>query len=534
MSIIKIKEEKIKKEMMRGCGQGFVYDYPIALEPPYEKFTYQVEKPRRGILNLFQKSKTKKNLTITPLVASDDLVITRIRPSPEDEPTPLLFEQFLLSLNPVYPISFEIIGTKEKIVIQMVSRKDDSSVMANNLSTQFPNTEVIQEKKDFLKEAISSLPIIMFVYCLRESHLFPLKNDFKVDPYSGLIGNLNGLSGMAGLQVLFRPAKNDWRQNMLLMARDELDPSKSAFYDLPTLPKLVERKIGKPLWAVSIRIIASDKRIQGQVATFLNQFASEHNGFKSISGDYPQESILGRTNHTPGLILNSEELANLIHIPSPDIHSPKLAKAKRTAPLPSLAKSSSGILLGENNHQGRITPAVVGQEWLTRHMAIFGGTGAGKTNLLGQLFKQFTAHGCGFIDPNGDAAEELLSLVPQDRVQDVIYFNPLDRPPLSLNILETRDRREKEIVCSNLLSSLQRLFDATAWGARMEWILRNTIRTLLASENKTLRDIPLILTNDNFRKKVIFGSGIPFKCLLARSSEFIEINEKSKNSNLMV
>ncbi|MHC4397653.1 MAG: helicase HerA domain-containing protein, partial [Planctomycetota bacterium] len=46
------------------------------------------------------------------------------------------------------------------------------------------------------------------------------------------------------------------------------------------------------------------------------------------------------------------------------------------------------------------------------YMAIFGATGCGKTNLLGQLFSQLIHNGgCAFIDPNGDAAEEFLSLI---------------------------------------------------------------------------------------------------------------------------
>ncbi len=59
-------------------------------------------------------------------------------------------------------------------------------------------------------------------------------------------------------------------------------------------------------------------------------------------------------------------------------------------------------------------------------MAIFGGTGTGKTNLLGYLFKRLIqGYGCAFIDPNGDASEEFLSLIPKQYLDRVIYFNPL-------------------------------------------------------------------------------------------------------------
>jgi len=53
------------------------------------------------------------------------------------------------------------------------------------------------------------------------------------------------------------------------------------------------------------------------------------------------------------------------------------------------------------------------------------------------------------------------------------------------------------------LIALKRLFDASSWGPRLAWILRTTVRTLLLSGNKTLLDIPLILTDGNYRKQVV-------------------------------
>jgi DNA-binding MarR family transcriptional regulator len=203
------------------------------------------------------------------------------------------------------------------------------------------------------------------------------------------------------------------------------------------------------------------------------------------------------------MILNSEELTGLIHLSDSGISIPKIVKAKKTTYLPQLAQSSNGIFLGNNIHQGKSNPVFISQEWLTRHMAIFGGTGTGKTNLLGHLFQRLIrAHGGAFIDPNGDAAQEFLSLIPQNRINDVICFDPL-KTPLSINPLDITDKQQIELATVNLLIALKRLFDASAWGPRMEWILRKTIKTLLLSGNKTLLDIPLMLTNDNYRKQVL-------------------------------
>jgi hypothetical protein len=43
--------------------------------------------------------------------------------------------------------------------------------------------------------------------------------------------------------------------------------------------------------------------------------------------------------------------------------------------------------------------------------------------------------GFAFIDPHGDTAEALLSMVPKERTEDVIYFCPADMDyPLGLNL----------------------------------------------------------------------------------------------------
>ena len=45
--------------------------------------------------------------------------------------------------------------------------------------------------------------------------------------------------------------------------------------------------------------------------------------------------------------------------------------------------------------------------------------------------------GFAFIDPHGDAVELLMSKVPEDRIDDVIYFDPADiEHPMGMNMFE--------------------------------------------------------------------------------------------------
>ena len=71
-------------------------------------------------------------------------------------------------------------------------------------------------------------------------------------------------------------------------------------------------------------------------------------------------------------------------------------------------------------------------------MYVVGQTGTGKVYFLENLALQDMLNGDGFafIDPHGDTAEKLLSMVPKERTEDVIYFCPADMDyPLGLKLI---------------------------------------------------------------------------------------------------
>src|SRR4030066_675297 len=96
------------------------------------------------------------------------------------------------------------------------------------------------------------------------------------------------------------------------------------------------------------------------------------------------------------------------------------------------------------------------------HEYIVGKTGVGKAELLKDLVIQDIRNGEGvcFIDPHGDAVEELLSLIPPERAEDVIYFNPSDTDrPLGLNMLDARTEEEKHFVTTSIAGRMYKLYD---------------------------------------------------------------------------
>jgi len=418
----------------------------------------------------------------------------------------MLAEQLVLSMATAGVVSFEIICHQRKIALQVVIDSDQAQHVIGCIRGLYPNAEVFVSG-DLLTQATRETTTA-HVYRLRESHFLPLRTDFRLDPYGPLFGALAGLSQneFAALQILLVPVDHNWRANIITASRDEYEPNKSPFYDLPQLPKLADQKASKPLYAVSARIATSSGVTAARFEGFWRQFDGS-NGFVMADEHHPPWSAFQRTTCASGMILNAEELAAIAHLPDPgQLAVGCLELATITAPAPRCATNEL-IHIGRNRHQGNETRVGISAEWLTRHVTVFGQTGTGKTNLLKRCFAPLMDQNFGLcvLDPAGDCAEEIIDMIPAHRIDDVIYFNPGDRAhPPALNVL-CSSNQDREMLASELMICLKRLFKGSSEiGPRMEWVLRQSVRTLLESEGeKTLRDIPRLLADDRYREEVL-------------------------------
>jgi len=140
-----------------------------------------------------------------------------------------------------------------------------------------------------------------------------------------------------------------------------------------------------------------------------------------------------------------------------------------------------------------------------RHIYILGKTGMGKTSLLVNMAVQdiLAGRGIGFIDPHGEAAEEILHYIPSHRINDVVYFNPADiEYPIAFNVMEKVSPEHRHLVASGLMGVFKKIWP-DVWSARMEYILNNTILALLEYPNTTLLAINRMLADPEYRKKVV-------------------------------
>lgn len=140
-----------------------------------------------------------------------------------------------------------------------------------------------------------------------------------------------------------------------------------------------------------------------------------------------------------------------------------------------------------------------------RHVYIVGKTGMGKTALMTNMAIQDIqeGRGVGFIDPHGEAAEELLGFVPSRRVNDVVYINPGDlNHPIAFNVMEEVDPEYRHLIASGLMGVFKKIWP-DVWSARMEYILNNAILALLEYPNSTLLGINRMLGDARYRGKVV-------------------------------
>jgi Helicase HerA, central domain/TraM recognition site of TraD and TraG len=142
-----------------------------------------------------------------------------------------------------------------------------------------------------------------------------------------------------------------------------------------------------------------------------------------------------------------------------------------------------------------------------KHMALFGGTGTGKSTLLMNMAASDLAAGTGItvVDPHGGLSQDLLTNhIPRHRKNDVIFFDPKNHThSVALNVLDCPRPEQRGLVVSNVVSIFNKLW-AESWGPRLEDILRNSLWALIEQPAPTsLLALPKLLTDEGYRADLL-------------------------------
>ncbi|HZE87114.1 MAG TPA: type IV secretion system DNA-binding domain-containing protein [Methylomirabilota bacterium] len=303
--------------------------------------------------------------------------------------------------------------------------------------------------------------------------------------------------------------------------------------------KSVQEKIDQSLFETTIRllVVVNDKtdqkeRLRGFVSSLATFSVPKYQSFKK-SYDFPfditnnlqffnfKKRLLSLVDNSSPSLLSISEIADLYHFPFSRVTQTenivKVHSKELPAPLSLKNNSDLDVIFAKNTYGGTETIIGLTKEERLRHMYVIGATGKGKSTMLLSMIAQDLKNGKGvsLVDPHGDLAEAAINCIPEERIKDLIYFNPFDiKYPIGVNLLELTPGLEedealleKEFIAESIISLFRKVF-SDAWSShphRIEYILRNTIHTAFTLENPTLFTIFELLNNPPFQKKAIQG-----------------------------
>jgi hypothetical protein len=285
------------------------------------------------------------------------------------------------------------------------------------------------------------------------------------------------------------------------------------------LIKAIDTKTSKGAFRVNLRLLAS-AATQARADQILGQLENAFSQFENPGGNrfrvrkrtkakhVAYRYIFRNADEERAFLLNTEELSSVFHFPISTTATPKINWLKAGAAPPPVNIPAEGLLLGYNDYRGARTDIRIPSSDRRRHMYVVGQTGVGKSNFLQEMAKKDAQAGRGlcFIDPHGDAIEDILGAIPRERAEDVIVFDPADvERPLGLNMLEfdPAHPEQKTFVINEMIGIFDQLYDMKAAGGPMfEQYMRNAMLLVMEhpESGSTLMEIPKVLADEDFRR----------------------------------
>lgn len=475
-------------------------------------------------------------------------VIYEIFPHKELEKSPAAFSQTLDSLTHlqrgslfsrltgrIENISFEIAVINTKIHFFAIIPQSLSSYFESQISTSYPDSTFQIHESDYLPQNIPNIQIAQLQ--LANVYYLPLrtyKNDEETDPLSPVLGTMSKAlqEDLLVFQINLANGGN-WQSYGQVLIDKGIQVGSGEDVQTKAHPQaaLITEKISHNGFEASMRLFSASpdaERAKSNLANLQNSF-----GTFSLSGSnslkIKKPSTLGKSKlisafymrsfnpRKKNTFLNTEEVATLFHLP--DIATSQIknvgwgGEAFNEPPqnLPVALEASEedkqhiNFFARTEFKNQSTTFGIKDGDDRRRHFYIIGKTGTGKSTLIANMAISDIrkGHGVAVVDPHGDLSEILLDYIPSRRINEVAYLDPsrTDRT-FRINPLQVDEPEEAEVVTSGIVSIFQKLY-SYSWGPRLEYILRNTVLTLVRKQGSTMLDIPRILANDGYRKAIV-------------------------------
>lgn len=480
-------------------------------------------------------------------------VLLDVRNSRDSEEVPAAMEQVFAALGagghhgflaklfgprhaPRY-FSFEIVSVNTRIHLFVGMPQQMQTYVESQLTAQYPKV-LLSTVQDYSPHFFA-LPHVTGQLVLTQSYYYPLKTYKDVrdlDILASVFGQMAKLpQGEAvAVQIRIAPAGYSWQHSAAsVVARGIPDPNSPDRVKAHPHAKLIETKITQTGFYTAMRIVAvapDAERARGllhSVGGSYGVFAlGEGNGLTIAEPTFWQKKKLERAFAersaalAPRLqVFGAAELASLWHPPGLALSMIKniswggglTGEAPENLPIATGNEEEHKLInfFGRTEYKNKTTTFGIKKEDRRKHMYIIGKTGTGKSTMIANMAINDMRNGEGLavIDPHGDLCDVLLDFIPSFRINDVAYLDPSDiNHPFHLNPLEIKNEQYRELISSGIVSIFHKLYHFS-WGPRLEYILRNAILTLLHVPQSTLLQVPELLTNENYRARVVEKMG---------------------------
>lgn len=346
---------------------------------------------------------------------------------------------------------------------------------------------------------------------------WPLRSDDPVSIAAGIIATTQPLRAGAGIviQWVLSPAPTPRRAALAPTLLAELGlPSARVQASLPLGEAAAQReKTAEPaVWAVC-RIGAeapTRERARHLVRQVEGAFHPTSAPGASLRRRWVPEVIAARRLRRRAvpllswpMLLNAKELAAVSGLPMGELTLAglELAGTRQLPPAPSVPRR--GRVVGRASSPGNERSVALSVTESLKHLHVIGPTGVGKSTLLLNLIVGDMAAGRGVVvvDPKGDLAHDVLDRLPKRRLRDLVLLDPNDaKRPVGFNVL-AQAGATPEMAADQVVAIFRQLYSAF-WGPRTDDILRAALLTLLREPGMTLAEVPLLLTDERFRRRL--------------------------------
>lgn len=473
----------------------------------------------------------------------EDLVRYRVWISPNQPFNWNCFELFLKQLSLVtYRVGLEIAGNQERIVITMLCHRVDAPIVATAFHGKLRFCRLSLQKDsslaDMEPEAWKDVSFNDYYPAPPYSHLLTRPEELHTSPYECLITALANLPrpAVGFYQALFQPVSSDhnWHRNIetlldleyIVGLSNSMGHSPHYLQQAPSgslvqMAGQVETKAhnDKPFYCTACRlaVLGAGEARQDylkSLAVFSSLF--QHGGRPlcflteadyrtALSPPQIREMFLQGLAYRPGFLVNSAELTGLVHFPPTSVVEQLNVPMDTMETLPIAdGRLTEGTPIGTCSLAGKARIVCVPLWLRTGHIHMIGRMGTGKSNLMEHTIMDdiLRSEGVAVYDPHGDLVQRLLSLIPEEHANRVIYFEPGNPDWVPLwNPLVRVPGLDIGRMADDLIGALKSLVEG--WGDRMEHILRHCILALLHLTGSSLLDITDILRRDSEESKVI-------------------------------